>query len=190
MSEKIVNGAAVMPTDAPSQQWFAMRATYRREMAVKALLDLEGIDSYLPLTQTMRTYRGKKMRVTAPLVNSLIFVHTDKDRLQHFKAKVPYLQYMTTRMGGRNLPIIVPDRQMQDFVQVTSTESQKMIFFKPGELDATRGAQVRIHGGAFDGIEGVLTKIVGRRNKRLVIEVHDVIAVAVECSDANFVEVL
>ena len=171
-------------------QWFAMRATYHREAAVKQLLDMQGIESYLPLRQVIKTVRGRKVRTMAPLISSLLFVYCEKERLKQFKAKVQHLQYMTHPVDGRNVPIIVPKQQMDDFKAVTQCDNDRLVFFKPGELDLKKGAQVRLHGGTFDGVEGKFMKVAGKRNRRVVVEVEDVLAVAVDCTDAQFVEVL
>ena len=173
-----------------NEQWYAMRATYHREMVVRDALNLAGIECYLPTTQKLRNLHGRKVRVTTPLVSSLIFVKSSKERLQRFKVKVPHLQYMTRPVGGKNVPIIVPKKQMDDFIMVTKADSERLMFFKPGELDVKHGSLVRLHGGAFDGLEGAVVKVTGKRNKRFVLEVNDVIAVALECTDFQFVEVL
>lgn len=171
-------------------QWFAMRATYHREMAVRTLLEQAGIECYLPIVQKLKMSHGRKVRVEAPLVSSLIFVHCDRDKLQRFKMKVPHLQYMTQHVGMRNEPIVVPQDQMDDFISVTKQNVDRLLFFKPGELDVKRGTPVRLHGGAFDGIQGSLMKVAGRRNKRVVIEVSGVVSVALDSNDVQFVEVL
>ncbi len=185
--QNIINSA---PCGDEIPQWFAMRATYHREMAVKQLLDNAGIECYLPMTQKVKLSNGRKVRVSVPLVSSLIFVKCVKERLQRFKARVPHLQYITQRREGKNEPIVVPVRQMDEFIAVTQSESSRLLFYRPDEVDLGRGTLVRIHGGAFDGVTGAFIKLSGKRNKRVVIEVQGVIAVALECSDANFVEVL
>ena len=174
----------------PRQEWFAMRATYHREMAVRDLLDQANIECYLPTTQKLKVYNGRMIRVEAPLVSSLIFVRCDKEKLQHFKTKIPHLQYMTMQQGARNVPIVVPQKQMDEFVAITQQDNKRLMFFKPGELDVKQGIRVRLHGGTFDGVEGMLMKVAGKRNKRVVIEVSGVVAVALECKDVQFVEVL
>ena len=39
-------------------QWFAMRATYRRGMQIKALLDKEGINNFIPMRYEVRIRNG------------------------------------------------------------------------------------------------------------------------------------
>ena len=185
MSIGIQNIGAIQQTDE-QPQWFAMRATYHREMAVRQMLENAGIECYLPTTHQLKTLRGRKVRVETPLVSSLIFVHAGKQRLQQFKARVPHLQYMTTRCSGKNVPIIVPQRQMDDFITITTKVNGNLLFFRPGELNLHKGTPIRLHGGAIDGVEGIFVKIAGRRNKRVVVEVDGVISVAFESADLFF----
>lgn len=167
-------------------QWYAMRATYHREMAVKALLDNAGIECYLPITHCLKMQHGRRIRVEIPLVSSLIFVHAHKERLQRLKAHVPHLQYMTTRLSGKNVPIVVPQKQMDDFILITSNASRNLLFFRPGELDLKKGTPIRLHGGTLDGVQGTFVKIAGRRNRRVVVEVEGVVSVAFESKDLFF----
>lgn len=41
-------------------QWFAMRATYRRGMQIKALLDKEGINNFIPMRYEVRIERAQE----------------------------------------------------------------------------------------------------------------------------------
>ena len=44
-------------------QWFAMRATYRRGMQIKALLDKEGINNFIPMRYEVRPVRTSEGEV-------------------------------------------------------------------------------------------------------------------------------
>ena len=41
-------------------QWFAMRATYRRGMQIKGLLDQKGINSFIPMRYEIHLKNGHK----------------------------------------------------------------------------------------------------------------------------------
>ena len=56
-------------------QWFAMRATYRRGMQIKALLDKEGINNFIPMRYEVRTRKVSDMSDLVSLISALIFVH-------------------------------------------------------------------------------------------------------------------
>ena len=58
--------------DSP-YQWFAMRATYKREFTAQEYLIGKGIEVYIPLRREIKVIRGIKRKVTVPAINSLIF---------------------------------------------------------------------------------------------------------------------
>ena len=51
-------------------QWFAMRATYRRGMQIKALLDKEGINNFILMRYEVRIRNGRKRRELVPVRTS------------------------------------------------------------------------------------------------------------------------
>ena len=54
------------------------------------------------------------------------------------------------------------------------------MYVSPSEVDLKEGVRVRVVGGTFDGIEGTFVRVKGDRNKRVVIIIPDLLAVAVE----------
>lgn len=182
------SGAGAHP--AEPEHWFAMRVTYQREMAVRDVLDMQGFTTYLPMRYQLRVIAGKRKRICVPAIRNLLFVRSSKDRLQRVKAKLPHLQYMTSKIEGRNQPIVVPDYQMRDFIAVTSAESRDYKFYAPAELQAPRGAHVRLHGGPLDGVEGHFVRLKGRRNKRVLVELDSVVSVVVEVVGTDFIEII
>lgn len=171
-------------------QWFAMRATYHREMLAKQLLEQRCIECYVPLHSVLKESRGRKVRMKEPVVSSLLFAHALRNDLQLAKSKIPFLQYMTTVEGTRRVPIVVPDYQMRQFMRATSVYDEQLTFLSPEQVDLKQGTPVRIHGGVFDGMEGRFMKIKGKRNKRVVVSIQNVIAVAIAYVDPDYIEIL
>ena len=118
-------------------QWFAMRATYRRGMQIKALLDKEGINNFIPMRYEVRIRNGRKRRELGPVISDLIFVHSVQSELQKVKFKLPYFQYMIDIRNGQK--IIVPDDQMRQFIAVAGTYDEHLIFFSPDEVNLRKG---------------------------------------------------
>ncbi len=85
--------------------------------------------------------------------------------------------------------LIVPERQMDDFIRMVSQREQEVTYYTPDEINMEKGARVRIHGGNFDGVEGVFMRVQGKRNRRLVIKIEGIIAVSVEVNP-DLVEVI
>ena len=172
------------------KQWFAMRVTFRRELGVKQMLDVEHIENFIPMRQEMRLVRGRKVKVMVPVIHNLIFVHAEKELLQSFKSKVPHLQYMTVRTAGKNQPIIVPESQMKDFITVSSSDDSNLVYFDAAECSIPAGTKVRICGGAFDGVTGNFVKVKGKRNKKVVLAIQNVMAVAIDAFSYDSIEVI
>lgn len=184
--------ATSKPTDKDSQiVWFAMSAPYRRELKAKEYLQAKGIECFVPMVNALVEKRsGTKIRKQVPAIHNLIFVHTSKNVIQEIKRGVDYLQYRTMPREGKNIPIIVPDRQMQQFIAVTQTANEELIYMRPEEVNIAKGTRVRVHGGAFDGTEGVFVKIQGKRNPRVVLLIQGVAAVALAEISTEFIEII
>ena len=180
----------ISPVELQDLHWYAMRVTYRREMSMKQLLETASIECYIPMRQEVKTYRGKKARVMVPAVHNLLFVHCEKERLQKFKGRYPHLQYMTRREGGKSYPIVVPDKEMADFMTVTNTQNDNLLYLDVDDVQLSKGTLVRLHGGPLDGVEGLFIKIKGKRDRRVVIKVQNLLAVALATSWADSIEVL
>ena len=150
-------------------QWFAMRATYKREFVAQEYLQSKGIEVFIPLRKEIKVIGGIKRKVTVPAINSLIFVYAQKEQIQHAKFGVDYLQYLTRKMDGKNIPILVPTDQMEQFKKVVQDDTIDKTYFAPGEVNLAEGTRVKVHGGALDGYEGILMKLKGKRNKQFLL---------------------
>lgn len=171
-----------------TELWYAMRATYRREPDAARLLEKENLECFIPMQYKVIVRRGKKVRVLAPVVRNLIFVRACPSDLQRVKSKVAYLQYITDTRSGRK--IIVPDNEMRRFIAVAGTYSDQLLFFQPEEVNLSKGTKVRITGGAFEGQEGIFLKVKGARDRRVVVEIQGVIAVAMATIHPDLIEVI
>lgn len=132
--------------------------------------------------------KGKKVRALVPVVHNLLFVHARPSDVQRVKSQVTYLQYITDTRSGQK--IIVPDGQMQRFIAVSGTYDDHLLYFQPDELNLSKGTKVRITGGEFEGQEGVFLKVKGARDRRVVIEIQGVIAVAMATIHPDLIEVI
>ena len=171
-------------------QWFAMRATYKRELMAKEYLESKGFEVFIPMKWEIKTIRGIKRKLHIPAINSLLFVCAPKEELQQAKFGKEYIQYLTRKLEGRNVPIIVPNYQMEQFRVVVEDDTIEKTFFSPGEVDLTGGAKVKVHGGAFDGYEGTLLKIKGKRNKQFFINLDGVAAVSTKIENLDLIELV
>ena len=103
-------------------------------------------------------------------------------------AAISYLQYITDTRSGQK--IIISDGEMQRFIAVAGTYNDHLMYFQPDELNLSKGTKVRITGGDFEGQEGIFVKVKGARDRRVVIEIQGVIAVALATIHPDLIEVI
>lgn len=171
--------------------WFAMSAPYCNEMRAKALLESKGIECFVPMCyKIVESRMGVKSRKLMPAIHNLIFARTTKERIQEVKSGVRYLQYRVRPEKGKNIPIVVPDEQMSQFMAVCNSSNDSLRYLLPSEVDLARGTKVRVVGGFFDGVEGHFVKVKGVRTKRVVITLEGLTSVALAEITDGLIEVV
>ena len=171
--------------------WYAMSATFCRELKAKAYLEEHGVKCFIPMRYELVVEKiGVKTRKMIPAIHNLIFAYTTKQRLQELKGVVTYLHYIVKPCEGRNIPVVVPEMQMQHFIKVCETQNEKILYLSPEEVNLKKGTSVRIVGGVFDGVEGTFVKVEGKRNKRVVVLLQGVVAVATAEISDGYIQVL
>ena len=171
--------------------WFAMSATFGRALKAKAFLESKSIECFVPMKyEVVIDKKLKKHRRLVPAINNLIFTHTTKKQIQSLKATIGYLQYLTKPENGKNIPIIVPEDQMQQFIAVCNTRNEKLMYLTPDEIDLKEGTPVKIIGGTFDGTIGTFVKVNKGTKKRVVVSIQGIAAVMIAEFADGYLQVL
>lgn len=171
------------------RRWHAMSAPYRREIPARDMFESEGLECFLPMRYVLTGSGRQKKRELKPAVPSLIFVKATRAELQEIKQRRGLVQYICRPEGERNVPITVPERQMNAFQLSIRHSLDNFLYFRPEEINISKGHRVRIVGGALNGCEGTFMKVKGARNRRLVIMLESLGAVAVEINP-DFIELI
>lgn len=170
--------------------WYVLRVTYQREItASKALEELQ-IEHYVPTIRTrIRNEKGISIGwKTEPLVHNYIFVHDSYENILKIKqGKLDYLRFIMGKdnEGLLSVPQYVPEKQMADFMKVVRTMGSKPV---DPNIDLKKGDRVRVLTGPFEGVEGIYIKMPNRHEKRVVIKVLGIAAVATMALNASDVE--
>ncbi len=174
-------------TETNAQNWYVMRAYKCENKAEEQLSGPDGLEYFIPKHYVVRIYHGVRSKRLVPVIPSLIFVHSTKEELLAFKRRNNFIQFVMKGAGPD--PLIVPDRQMNDFIKVASCHQASTTYYNPEEINLQKGTPVRILGGHFDGVSGTFLKVQGKRNRRLVVLLDGIMAVAAEV-DPELVEVI
>lgn len=171
--------------------WFAMSATFGRELKAKTYLESQSVQCFVPMRYEMvKDKRQGKIRKLVPAISNLLFAYTTKSRIQTLKTGVEFLQYKTILEGGKNTPIIVPEYQMQQFIAVCETLNEHLVYLAPDEVNLEKGTPVRIVGSTFDGVEGTFIRVKNKRKKQVVVQVQGVATVVIDEYSGGYLEIL
>ncbi len=163
-----------------SSSWYAMSATFGRALKAKEFLESRSVRCFIPMKhEVVSDGKHGKQRKLVPAISNLLFVYTTREHIQSLKSEVSYLQYLTRPEGARRVPIVVPERQMEQFITVCDSYNEKLIYLNPDEINLEKGTPVQIIGGAFDGVEGTFIKVEGIRNRRVAVLVPGIAAVVI-----------
>ncbi len=166
-----------------------MRAYKSEQKAEEALAGEGGLKYFIPKHYVMRVYHGVKSRRLVPVIPSLVFVHATHEELVAFKKQHNFIQFVMWKKSTGLDYLTVPDDQMDSFIKVASQHETETIYLNPEEIDIKKGTRVLIHGGRFDGVTGTFMQVRGKRNRRIVVLLEGVLAVAAEV-DPEVLEIL
>ena len=165
--------------------WYAIRVTYNRELKVKEDLDSRGITNFVPMQYRREERNGVMVKRLVPSVHNLIFIHITPSDMKEYKMTTDLpIRYIMNRETHK--PIIVPSREMENFIKVAGTYNEKLIYLNPDPGDFAKGERVRIIGGAFAGAEGVFVRVKGDR--RVIVNVEGLVAVATTFVHPSMIE--
>ena len=153
--------------------WFSMGCTSpQKELRVRDDARQYGLEAFVPLTYEVKTHRGQKHRVLVPALSRLLFIKGTLDEVKDYIAHAHYVVYIQkSTFSNKEEYLTVPTRAMENFIAT---------YFRPEEISLQEGDKIRIKGGLYDGREGVIMHIKGKRNKHLVVQIPGFLAAAVE----------
>jgi transcription antitermination factor NusG len=155
--------------------WYALYTCANHEKRVVADLGNRTIEHFLPLYKSVRRWKDRRVTLDLPLFPGYVFVRLAlRDRL--IVLRIPGAVRL---VGFDGLPSALPDTEIEILRSGLSLDLRP----EPHPF-LTVGRRVRITGGPFAGLEGVLKR--KRNNLRVVISVHLIqrsVAVDVDAAD-------
>lgn len=170
-------------TDQDIEQWYVLGClSVHHEEKVRDALRQAGFRSYVPMKYEVKTVRRQKQRTMVPAITGLIFVRGSeealKEYIQHQSRESIYMRKST--FSNKQDYLTVADYAMERFIEFTNIQQEHISFFRPEELNLKEGETIRIKSGLYNGYEGTILRIKGKRNKHLVVQIPGVIIAAVE----------
>jgi transcriptional antiterminator RfaH len=157
--------------------WHVLHLRSRSEKRVAELCAVRGLEYYLPLRSETKIYQRRKVTVEKPMFPGYFFVSFEPDDRVHL------LQ------TNHVISVLVPSSEAVLVSQLDQVRLALSVDPCLGAVEALReGRRVRILGGAFMGVEGVVESARNSGTVRLNVELIGQ-AVAVDI-DRDYVELL
>lgn len=170
-------------------KWYAVRVTYSRELKFQALLQEAGFQTFVPMCRRTVEKNGKKEQKVVPAVSNLCFVKALKPDFDDFMRQMGeacparYIWDKSTR-----LPIVVPTKAMEDFMKVSLSMVDDVIYLQEISAKLREGQRVRVKAGPFEGVEGTVIRV--KRSRRVMVELPGMLAIATTFVKPEELEIL
>ena len=162
---------------AHTTQWYAIRVSYGRVLKFAAHLQDVGIECFVPMCKKTVRKAEKTETQIVPAVSNLCFVHASRAVIDDIflsmgdNKTAHYIWDKATRQ-----PIVVKDKQMHDFIQISKVMSDDVLYLKDITLKLRAGQKVKVTDGPFKGVEGVVMRV--KRSRRVIVDFPGLLAIA------------
>lgn len=164
--------------------WYVMGCTSpRHELKVRDDARRYGLESFVPLKYEVKKRQGHDQRLLVPALSRLIFVKGTLDEVKDYIANAHYVVFIQrSTFSDKKDYLTVPTKAMEDFIAVTEHNEEHITYFNPQEIRLNIGDKIRVKGGLYDGREGIIMRIKGKRNRHLVVQIPGILIAAIEMS--------
>jgi transcription antitermination factor NusG len=154
-------GAVALPAAWAEQRWYAAYTCAQHEKRVAAELGMREVEHFLPLYSSVRWWKDRRVTLDLPLFPGYVFVRLAlRERL-----RVLQIPSVVRLVGFGGQPTALPETEMEIMRSGLSQSSRA----EPHPFLAV-GRRVRITGGPFAGLEGILKRKKG--NLRVVVSLE------------------
>ncbi len=162
--------------------WFVIGSlSLHKELKIRDDMRMEGLDCYVPMRYEVKTVRRQQERTLEPAITGVIFVKSTLEILKEYISRTKEHIYLRkSAFSNRQEYLTVNDKEMENFIRATEQSQENVTYFNPSEVTLHKGDKIRVKGGLYDGIEGILTRIKGKKRKSLVVQIPGVAIAAIE----------
>lgn len=163
-------------------KWYVLRDLKRRNASTPGYIELgeRGFEVFTPLRWEIVEKAGRRIRRQVPVIADLLFVRTVMADLDPIVDLIPTLQYRYRRGHSIQDPMTVRDADMDRFIQAVGRATDIRYYTLDEITPEMYGKEIAVVGGPLDGYTGRLLYVRGSRKRRLIVEIPDFIAAAVE----------
>lgn len=151
----------ILSRDSVQLRWYAAYTCANHEKRVRDQLEERSVESFLPVYETVRRWKDRRMHLQLPLFPGYVFVRMGlADRL-----RVLQVPSVVRLVGFNGQLTALPDEEMEGLKKGMASG----VFAEPCPFLSV-GRRVRVRAGPLAGVEGIVMR---RKNRlRLVISLE------------------
>jgi len=178
------NGGTSPNTNAVEKnvrKWYVLRDLRRPNVKDRAyhILKRKKLEVFTPTKKVTVSLRNSKITVERSIIADLLIVKSSISELKKYVTQDNKLQYRYIP-GGWQKKMYVKDEEMKRFKRAVSAASD-VSYYSPEEYSPSRiGEPITIKGGAFDGEEGILLSVNGKKKKSIVVRLANLFVAVIE----------
>ena len=144
------------------------------ELSVRDAIVKQQVECYLPTRHEVRQLKYRSKEVEVPIIRNLIFVHATKQQAidLHNIYRIPLYYISDLSKPGM---LIVPDKQMNDFIQLMNYDPEAVSF---DDSELIPGDRVVITKGHLTGLEGRVASV--NRSTYIIIRLQGVLTASIK----------
>ena len=165
-------------------KWYSMGCTSpQKELRIRDDARKYGLEAFVPLKYEVKSIRGQKQRALVPAISRMLFVKGTLEEVKKYIRKAHFVVFIRkSTFSNKEDYLTVPTKAMEDFIAVTENNEEHVTYFSPDEISLQEGDRIRIKGGLYDGREGVVMRLKGKRNRQLVVQIPGILIATVTLS--------
>lgn len=190
---KSVTGVSVEYVPTPGCQWYVFRASYGRENKAAEEIIAGGTYAYVAKRVVKKTGPGRPKLIHKSLIPNLLFVYTTADAAETYIKNTPTLNYLTYYYNHceenderKNPPLIIPCKEMENFIRATSCMSEHLRLVEPSQCHYRGGETVVVTEGIFKGVMGKVARVSGQQ--RIIVNLTKVGMIATAYIPTAFIQ--
>ena len=168
--------------DENEVRWYVIGSVTRgHELKIRDDLRREEHECFVPLRYEVKKKRGRRQRTLVPAVTGLIFLRGTLEGVREiirFRRDGLFIRKST--FTNKEDYLSVSEHDMRNFIACTEQAGENITYYNPDEIHLQVGDKIRVTGGMFDGREGVIMRVKGKRRRQLVVSIPGIVYAAVE----------
>lgn len=175
--------------------WYALRATYGRELKAYNYLLSKGTMAFCPTINVVKEINGRRKTVTESRLPNIFFAYGTEEQIKEFvydNVNLPFLRFYYRHVRNdrksEKEPLIIPDSQIKSLKIICEAEANDIIMSSTTIAKFEVGQLVRVIDGAFRGVVGRVARYQGQQ--RIAVVVNDLLTACTAYVPKAFIELV